>query len=91
MCVMFVFQIIEDLDYDKRIGYTLRSPSVLDTGVYSCEANKNNISESRPFTVHVQSNCELVLLLKWCVVIDCKEYLIRRAYLFHNSDYISLL
>lgn len=75
-CIIIIFQIIENLHYDKKIGYTLMSPTVRDTGVYSCEANKNNISESRPFTVHVQSNCELVLLLTWCVVIDSKECLI---------------
>lgn len=68
-CIIFIFQNIENLYYDKRIGYTLRSPTIRDTGEYSCEANKNNISESRSFTVHVQSNCELVLLLTWCMVI----------------------
>lgn len=77
---IFIFQII-DLNYDKRIGYTLRSPSVRDSGVFNCEANRNNVSESRPFSVHVQRNCELVLLLSWCVVIDCKELKIFRLYL----------
>lgn len=63
---IYIFQITENINYDQKIGYTLRSPSVRDSGEFNCEANRNNVSESRSFTVFI--NRELVLLLKWCLI-----------------------
>lgn len=60
------FQVTENVDYDRKIGYKLRAPSVRDSGIYNCEANRNDFNEARSLSVKI--NRELVLLLTWCVV-----------------------
>lgn len=64
---VYIFQITENLNYDQKVGFSLISPSIIDSGDYNCEANRNNINESRKFTVHI--NREFVMLLTWCLVI----------------------
>lgn len=64
---VYIFQVTENLDYDQKVGFTLLSPSILNSGDYNCEANRNNINESRKFTVYI--NREFVMLLTWCLVI----------------------
>lgn len=59
----------ENLEYDQKIGFTLRSPTVRDSGVIVCEANRNDINESR--TLQVTINRELSLLHTWYLVIEC--------------------
>jgi len=61
--IILIFQITENLEYDPKIGYILRSPSVQDSGLYYCEAKRNNSNELRELTVYI--NRELVLLLTW--------------------------
>jgi hypothetical protein len=67
VCNVYIFQVTENLDYDEKVGFSLISPSIIDSGDYSCEANRNNINESRKFTVFI--NREFVMLLTWCWVI----------------------
>jgi len=70
---VFIFQITENenLNYDQKIGYILRSPSIRDSGEFNCEANRNNNSELLSFSVII--NRELVLFLKWCMGIECRK------------------
>jgi len=63
--VKLKFQVTENVDYDQKIGYKLRAPSVRDSGLYNCEANRNDIEETRSLSVKIYR--ELVLLLTWCV------------------------
>ncbi|VVC44268.1 Protein kinase, ATP binding site,Tyrosine-protein kinase, active site,Immunoglobulin [Cinara cedri] len=42
-----------EYEYDQKIGYTLRSPSVRDSGSFSCVSYKNNINDSREFNVFI--------------------------------------
>jgi len=79
---IFIFQITDNLEYDPKIGYTLRSPSVQDSGLYYCEAKRNNSNELRELTVYI--NRELVLLLTWWLVIECRLFII---YLRYNSQF----
>lgn len=60
---LLIFQMTEseNLEYDQKIGFILRSPSVRDSGVFNCEANKDNTTESLSLTVLI--NREFLLLL----------------------------
>lgn len=62
ICIL-IFQITENenLKYDQKIGFILRSPAVRDSGVFNCEANRDNITESLPLTVFI--NREFLLLI----------------------------
>ncbi|KAF0766886.1 vascular endothelial growth factor receptor 1 isoform X2 [Aphis craccivora] len=55
-------EITENLDYDPKIGYTLRSPSVQDSGVYYCEAKRNNSNELRELTVFINPKVHKVVM-----------------------------
>lgn len=68
---IFIFQITENVDYDQKIGFIIRSPTVRDSGVFICEANRNDINETLQF--HVIINSELVLLLTQCVVFESRN------------------
>lgn len=52
----------EKLEYNQKIGFVLRSPSVRkDSGIVVCEANRDNKTESVSLNVIV--NRELIFLL----------------------------
>ncbi|XP_050420983.1 vascular endothelial growth factor receptor 1 isoform X2 [Adelges cooleyi] len=55
-------EISTNLIYDQKIGYTLRSPSVRDSGEYTCEAQRNTINETRTLTVSINPKVEKVAM-----------------------------
>lgn len=68
---IFIFQVTENVEYDQKVGFIIRSPSVRDSGEFICEAIKNDISESVQLNVFV--NRELVFLLTRCVDVECRN------------------
>ncbi|XP_060867787.1 vascular endothelial growth factor receptor 1 isoform X2 [Metopolophium dirhodum] len=55
-------EITENLEYDPKIGFTLRSPSVQDSGVYYCEAMRNNSNELRELTIYINPKVHKVVM-----------------------------